>query len=103
VESQKQVYEVTIAGFPLKLRSSHDEETVQELVKIVDLKVNEVVDSNASVAFQKALLLSALHLAEELVLLKRSTLGELNHLENQAQKLLSDLEASPFARIRLDN
>ncbi len=34
-------FDVEIAGVPLRLRSSHDEKTVHELVGLVNSKINE--------------------------------------------------------------
>ncbi len=91
----KTTYEVQIAGLPLKLRSSHDAQTVRELVSIVDGKVKEVLDTNSHISFQKAVLLVTLHFAEEGMLLKKALGSELNHLEAKAKDLLSDLESVP--------
>ena len=38
-EAEKKSYEFEIAGMPYKLKSSHDEQTVRELVEYVDQKV----------------------------------------------------------------
>lgn len=103
MEIDKKLFEVQIAGLPLKLRSSHDENTVNELTRIVDAKVNEALSSGQNISFQNAILLSALHIAEDLILLKRAAQTELGDLEKQANQILSDLESSPISRIRLDN
>lgn len=102
MQETKTVYEIEIAGLPLKLRSSHDEKTVKELSRMVDSKVNEALNMGQNVSFQNALLLSALHIAEELVLLKRAAASELGQIEKQAQSILSGLESSPISRMRLD-
>ena len=102
-ESSKNLYMVEIAGLPMKLRSSHDEETVKQLAAMVDEKVKEALDIGKNVSFQNALLLAYLHIAEELIILKRTALGELDRIESRTQQLLTDLEDSPVARIRLDN
>lgn len=98
----KQTFDVQIAGLPLKLRSSHDEKTVLELIHLVDEKVKQAMDSSSSISFQKALLLAALHFAEDLVFLKKAAQQELGHLESKAKAILNDLESSPVPRIRLD-
>ena len=103
LESEKKTFEVNIAGLPLKLRSSHDLNTVQELIDLVNEKVEAASQSNSQPAFQKALLLACLHMAEDYVLLKRTAVRELNHLENKANQIFLDLESSPLSRIRLDN
>ncbi len=103
MDASKQTYEVQIAGLPLKLRSSHDAKTVNELIELVNERVQIALEQNPNISFQKALLLTALHIAEDLVLLKRTTTSELDDLEIKAKRIISELESSPIARIRLDN
>ena len=98
----KSTYEVELAGMPLKLRSSHDSEFVDELIRLVDEKIHDALKSNQNVPFQKALLLASLHIAEDLLFLKKAARGELDRLEAKTQDILADLESSPIARIRLD-
>jgi cell division protein ZapA len=102
MESSKPIYEVEIAGLPLKLRSSHDSATVQELVTIVNRKVNEALGRSQKSSFQNALLLAALHLAEELVLLKRAARTELGDIEDEALQILNELKLSPQTTPALD-
>lgn len=92
-ETQK-VHEVTIAGVPLRLKSSHDEETVRELITLVDRKVREALPLTKTGSLQTASIFASLHLAEELLMLKRKTQAELQSLESKAEKVLSDLEDS---------
>lgn len=100
-EEVKQTYNVQVAGVPLRLRSSHDQQTVDQLVEIVSEKVEEVLNSGKSVSFQNALLLSSLHLAEELVLLKRLALDEIDGVQQRAEKILSDLEEAPTVQANI--
>lgn len=102
-EASKRTYEVLIAGLPLKLRSSHDDKTVAKLVALVDEKVNEAMGGHSNVSFQNALLLASLHIAEELILLKRSAFEELHRLEIKAQEVLTSLESSPLTQTGLDH
>lgn len=95
MESGKPTYEIEIAGLPLKLRSSHDETTVRELATMVNKKVSEALNRSRQASFQNALLLAALHLAEEVVLLKRAARQELGEIEHEALQLLSDLKLVP--------
>ena len=67
-ESNKTLYELSIAGLPFKLKSSHDEQTVQQLVEFVDQKVKEALQATKSGSFQSAAILAALNIAEELVM-----------------------------------
>lgn len=102
-ETAKKTHEVLIAGLPLKLRSSHSEETVAELVTLVDQKVNEAMGGTPNVSFQNALLLASLHIAEDLVLLKKVAVREIQGLENKAQEVLTSLESSPLTQTGLDH
>lgn len=95
-------YEVQVAGLPLRLRSSHDVQTVQELISLVDDRVKQALSANSSVSFQKALLLASLHIAEDLVFLKRAARSRLEQIEGKAKNILSELDSSPLARINLD-
>jgi len=103
VELEKETFEVQIAGLPLRLRSSHSAQTVEELVSLVNDRVQKATAGNSNISFQKALLLASLHIAEDLLFLKRTAGRELEALEGKAKKILSELESSPLARIRLDN
>lgn len=96
-ESQKPAqlsYDVLIAGVPLKLRSSHDEERVHQLISLVDFKVREAISNSKGSSFQNSLLLAALHLAEDLIELRDQTDRELQHLESQARRVLLEVETS---------
>ncbi len=96
-EAAKNVYEVHVAGLPLKLRSSHDPQTVSELVKIVDQKVKEAMSANATVSFQNALVLAALNVSEELMLLKQTLAGELSRVEDRTRQILDRIEEATTA------
>lgn len=87
----------------MRLRSSHDPETVNELISLVNDKVEQALRGNPQCSFQKALMLSALHMAEELLLLKRVAREELNQLEGKAKQILTHLESSPALRLRIDS
>lgn len=103
MDVNKHTHEVQIAGLPLKLRSSHDAQTVNELIELVNDRVQKALNLNPHISFQKALLMASLHIAEDLLFLKRTTHAELDDLENKAKRILSELESSPIARIRLEN
>ena len=103
MDANKQTYEVQIAGLGLKLRSAHDAETVNELIELVNDRVQKALDLNPNISFQKALLLASLHIAEDLVFLKRTTHAELDNLETKAKRILTELESSPIARLRADS
>lgn len=88
----KTLYEVQIAGLALKLRSSHDEKTVTDLVQFVDEKVKEAMSVNTSVSFQNAIVLAALNIAEQLLLLKKAAGHELDRIEDRTRQILEQLE-----------
>ena len=92
--NDRQTYELNIAGQNFRLRSSHDEQTVQELVNFVEDKMKQAMTSTKSGSFQTAALLAALNTAEELILLKRRAQAELDQLENRVLKINQDLESS---------
>ncbi len=91
-ETVKNVYEVHVAGLPLKLRSSHDPQTVSELVNLVDQKVKEAMSANSTVSFQNALVLAALNVSEELMLLRKTLTGELSRVEERTRQILDRFE-----------
>lgn len=78
----------------MRLKSSHDEQTVNELVRLVDRKVREALTLTKTGSIQNAAILASLHLAEEYLLLKRKAKGELDSLEAKALKVISELESS---------
>jgi len=100
--TESETYEVQVAGLPLRLKSSHDEQTVQELIDLVDAKIKSAMSSNSNISFQKALLLASLHVAEDLVFLKRAVRSRLDALENKAKGILTELDSSPLAKLTID-
>jgi cell division protein ZapA len=92
-------YDLKIAGLSFKLKSSHDEQTVKDLVAFVDEKMKQAMAATKSGSFQSAAVLAALNIAEELILLKRRAHRELDLLEEKAQKLSQDLENSKRTRV----
>ena len=87
-----QVYEVQIAGIPMRLKSSHDEATVHELVATVDRKVQEALPLTKTGSMQNAAVLASLNLAEEQLLLKKRALQEIDRLEAELSSVLKDLK-----------
>lgn len=92
--SDKQTFNFLIAGVPYKLKTSHDDATVQELVDFVNNKMNQAMSVTKNGSFQNAAVLTAMNLAEELILLKRKAHRELEKLEEKAVRLSIDLENS---------
>ncbi|WP_374078820.1 cell division protein ZapA [Bdellovibrio bacteriovorus] len=92
--SDKKTYNFLIAGVPYKLKTSHDDATVEELVSFVNDKMNQAMSITKNGSFQNAAVLTAMNLAEELILLKRKAHRELEKLEEKALQLSLDLENS---------
>jgi cell division protein ZapA len=93
-KDHRRLYEFEIAGMPYKIKSSHDEKTVRDLVQFVENRVNQAMDITKSRSLQSAAILAALNIAEELVLLQRQVQGEIEVLEEKALKLIDSIEQS---------
>ena len=91
---EKKTFEFLIAGVPYKLRTNHDDATVQELVEFINSRMNQALAVTKNGSYQNAAVLTALHLAEELILLKRKAHRELEKVEDKIQKLSIELESS---------
>ena len=85
-------FEVEIAGVPLRLKSSHDEQTVNELVRLVDERIREALPLTKTGSIQNASILASLNLAEDYLMLKRKALSELDGLEAKALKVITEME-----------
>jgi len=94
VTAEKKNYNFLIAGVPYKLKTSHDDKTVQELVNFVNSKMDQAMTVTKNGSFQNAAVLTAMNIAEELILLKRKAARELEKLEAKALSLSQDLENS---------
>lgn len=97
--SDKKTYNFLIAGVPYKLKTSHDDATVEELVSFVNDKMNQAMSLTKNGSFQNAAVLTAMNLAEELILLKRKAHRELEKLEEKALQLSLDLENSKSNKV----
>lgn len=102
-QSSLATYEVVVAGLPLRLRSSHNESTVKELVRLVDERVHDALSVHSNISFQNALVLAALNLAEDLVFLKKGARQRLDQIEAKTKSALSELSGSPLKQMTLDN
>lgn len=91
--SKKAFFKAEIGGISLHLKSSYDEKTVQQLVTYVDKKFQEARKGVKNGSFQAITLLTALNIAEELLLLKKCATLDLNQIENKAKKILACLKA----------
>lgn len=88
----KKTYDFKIAGVPYKIKSSHDEPTLEQLVAYVNQKVTEAMKVTKNSSFQNAAVLASLNIAEEMILLKRRAQAELDKLEAKALKLAQEIE-----------
>ncbi len=91
---EKRTHEFQIAGVPYKLKTSHDEALVKELVEFLNHRMSQALTVTKNASYQNAAVLTALHLAEELILLKRKASSELETLEEKILKISNDLENS---------
>lgn len=92
--AEKKNFNFLIAGVPYKLKTSHDDATVQELVDFVNNKMNQAMAVTKNGSFQNAAVLTAMNIAEELILLKRKAQRELDRIEEKALQLSAELENS---------
>lgn len=90
--NERKTYELVFGGLPFKLKSSHDESTVQELATFVEQKLQQALAATKSGSYQSAAVLAALNIAEELILLKRKAIQELDRIEDRALKISQELE-----------
>ena len=100
---QKKTFEVEIAGQSMKIKTLHDEATVRELVAFVNQKIGQALPLTKSGSLQNASILACLNMAEELILLKRKTLEELDKVEAKARRVISSLESSREHSANLDH
>jgi cell division protein ZapA len=97
--SVKKTFDFKIAGVPYKLKTSHEEQTVNELVEFVNGKITEAIAVTKNSSFQNAAVLAAFNIAEEMILLKQRAQAELEKLEAKALRLSEDLENSKINKV----
>ncbi len=90
-DKSPELYEVEIAGVPLRLKSSHNHEMVEQLVALVNSKINEALPLTKTGSIQNASILASLHLAEEFLKLKEQYGKDLGQLESKTQKIIAEL------------
>ncbi len=94
VEKPLKRYEVRVGDCSLKLKSSHDSATLNEIVQVVEKQICFSRRSNQSLSMQKTYALSCLNVAEELVCLKQVLRSKLDRLESSTRKIFSELKSS---------
>lgn len=102
-ENNLNTYAVEIAGMYLRLKSSHDEKTVNEVVSYVNSKIKEALPLTKNESLQTAAILACLNLGEEMILFKRQARENLEIVEERAQAIVSSLESSQGTQLGLDH
>ena len=92
MEQDIKTYDVEIAGVPLRLKASHNQETVNEILKMVEEQMDPKL---AKASLRNSALLACLRLAEELYLLRQKTKEELDLLESQTLDQISQIQQAP--------
>lgn len=92
MQQDLKTFEVEIAGVPLRLKSSHDQTTVDQILKMVEEQMDPQL---AQTSLRNSALLACLRLAEELYLLRTQTKKELDNLESQAIDHIAQLQQVP--------
>lgn len=92
MQQEAKTYQVEISGVPLRLKATHDQETVNEILKMVEEKVDPKLAKNS---LRNSALLACLRLAEELYLLRQQTKQELDKLESQTLEHIALIQQAP--------
>jgi cell division protein ZapA len=92
MQQEIKTYEVKVAGVPLRLKSSHDQETVNKILSMVEEQMDPKL---AKISLRNSALLGCLRLAEELYLLRKQTKEELDTLESRTLEHISQFEQVP--------
>lgn len=92
MQQNLKTFEVEIAGVPLRLKSSHDQETVNEILKMVEDQMDSTL---AKTSLRNSALLACLRLAEELYLLRKKTKEELDNLESFTLEQIAHIQQVP--------
>jgi cell division protein ZapA len=92
-EGDSKVFHFHILGVPYKLKTSHDDEMVAQLIDYVNRLMNQAVGVTKNGSFQNAAVLTALNLAEELIVFKRKVSQELEKIEAKALLISKELES----------
>ncbi len=87
-------YEVRVGDCCLKLKSSHDSDTLNEIMEVVEKQIRSSRENNQALSTQKAFALCCLNVAEELVCLKQALRLKLDHLDSSTQSIFSELSSS---------
>lgn len=91
MQQNVKTYNVHIAGQPLRLKATHDQDTVNEIIQMVESQLSK---SHSKTSKQNSAVLACLLLAEELYLYKKKAKEEFDTLENLAIDHLSQMQIS---------
>lgn len=92
LNSRRNAYEFHIAGMPFRLKTTHSEKVVKELVALVDDKIKQALVATKSGSFQSAAVLAALNIADEMLQIKTRAANDLDSIESRAIAILQDLK-----------
>ncbi|MFN7906045.1 MAG: cell division protein ZapA [Pseudobdellovibrionaceae bacterium] len=85
-------YEFNIVGVPYRLKTHHETRTIENLVGVVQQKMELAIKATRSGSYQNAAVLTALQLAEEIMNLKQNAQNQIAEIESQLSNLKSKLE-----------
>jgi cell division protein ZapA len=83
---------VEILGREYRIRGSADEAYVREVASYVDAKLREVAKVVSSPSPDRAAVLAAMNIADELFQARRASTEEIKTIERKAESLISLLE-----------
>ena len=89
---QAKTHEIRIAGVPFRLKSNHNQETVNEILKMVEKQMDQEL---AKTSIRNSALLACLRLAEELFFLKKKTKEKLDGIEAHVLEHISQIQQTP--------
>ncbi len=85
---------VEILGREYKIRGAADASYIQEVARYVDAKLREVSHASVQPASERAAILAALNIADELFQLRRASSEDFSSIERRAQSLIRLLDES---------
>ena len=86
-----ELHQITVMGREFRIRSDSSQEHLQRVAEYVDECVRDVADGQRHVALQNVLLLTALHMADELFRLRGREEAMREALRMQSRDLLARL------------
>ncbi|MGI9549351.1 MAG: cell division protein ZapA [Bdellovibrionales bacterium] len=89
-----ETYEIRLCGYPLKLKTKHNKETLEFFKSEVEEKIKAIQDNHQNISIEKALFLTCLSFAEDRFFLKKAINKNLDRLESKAKSVLKGLESS---------